>query len=259
MIVKNQLKHMLVLLQDSNTASEKRLTNLLFYTPIKAEVASKQTKELLDLSIKLNIISKEKDRYLPNIAIETNYIDKLTDAEIDSVKSSIKNSYNLLSEIGNLISKNGAFDFDSDNLAHLLLFELGLIKRINKKYYLDEELLTLLKADNLVWKFEESKENIEIGKFAEKIIFNEEYEKLSKFAKLLGKLKHVSLDNDALGYDIKSYDLNEQDDVYIEVKGTTFDTVNFFLTSNELETARQFKKQYRLKVVCGINLEKRNL
>lgn len=256
MIVKDQLKHLLVLLQDSNTASERRLTNLLFYTPIKAEVASKQTKELLDLCLKMKIITKDKDVYLPNMVIETSYIDKLTDSEIGSIKSAIKNSSILLSEIGNSISEKGTFNFDNNNLLHMLLLELDLLKRINKIYYLDEELLSLLKTEKLVWKYED-KESVELGKFAEKTIYNQEYERLSKSAKLLEKLKHVSLENDALGYDIKSYDLDEQKDVYIEVKGTTFDNVHFFLTAKELDTAMKLKKQYRIKVVCGINLQKR--
>lgn len=66
----------------------------------------------------------------------------------------------------------------------------------------------------------------------------------------LSKVKHISQQTDAAGYDILSYDIDEKGDVvpiYIEVKTTTNkkDTY-FFVSNNELNKSKLFKNKYRV-------------
>jgi hypothetical protein len=256
MIVKNQLKHLIVLLQESGGCGTDRLSKLLFYTPIKAEVASEQTKELLNLAIRLDLVKREGKIYVTNVAPDNNHIDKLTDSEFERLKSSITENEDLLSEISDITGQNGHIDFVYNDIIHRLLFELGFIKKITNGYQISSELLRLVRTKDIIWKFNGQENNTEIGIFAEKTVYAMEFDKLSSTG-MSKKLKHVSLENDALGYDIKSYDIAKRHEVYIEVKGTTSNHVRFFLTAKEFSTAKELKSRYVIKVVCGINLAKK--
>ena len=75
------------------------------------------------------------------------------------------------------------------------------------------------------------------GLFGEKLVLKYEYDRLTKLGRkdLAEMIVHVSIEDDSLGYDIKSflYDkfTDKYEDLYIEVKTTTnSEKYNFFIT-----------------------------
>ncbi len=67
------------------------------------------------------------------------------------------------------------------------------------------------------------------------------------------KIKRVSLDSDSWGYDILSFN-DDKTERYIEVKATRAKpgTANFFLTLNELNTAKEKQENYYIYMVYDI-------
>lgn len=80
----------------------------------------------------------------------------------------------------------------------------------------------------------------EIGRMGEKYVFKLEYQKLinTPFA---NKIDKSIADNPKNGYDILSYDL-EGNKIYIEVKATSTDKDEFYISQHELDTAEQLLK-----------------
>lgn len=94
----------------------------------------------------------------------------------------------------------------------------------------------------------------EIGEIGELIVFQNETERLKRdHPDKLDKIEHSSLvKGDGLGYDIQSWDKNE--DIFIEVKTTTGMLNNdFIITSNELQVARMKGNQYRLVIIYNLD------
>lgn len=96
--------------------------------------------------------------------------------------------------------------------------------------------------------------NKKLGDRGEKVVEDFEKERLKKLCKfdLAKKVDRVSLKSDNLGYDILSFDEDEKER-YIEVKATRAKVgdANFFLTINELNTAKE-KDNYYLYLVYDI-------
>ena len=86
--------------------------------------------------------------------------------------------------------------------------------------------------------------NDAIGKLGEDFAVAYERWRLREHPELLKKLRHVSKEDDTLGYDIESFELDGTPR-YIEVKGTLgpIDT-RFYLTANEISCAATVKEQY---------------
>jgi len=79
--------------------------------------------------------------------------------------------------------------------------------------------------------------NSEIGKLGEEFILGYERWRLAQYPHLVEQIVHVSLDDDTLGYDIKSFETDGRDR-YVEVKATEGPLVaRFFLSANEAECA----------------------
>ncbi len=68
------------------------------------------------------------------------------------------------------------------------------------------------------------------------------------FASLAAQVRHVSkLDGDGLGYDIASYSVEDQRQVYIEVKTTNCPaSTPFYVSANEVEASADLGDRYRL-------------
>ena len=59
------------------------------------------------------------------------------------------------------------------------------------------------------------------------------------------KLEWVSRTDDSLGYDIRSYNVDEKREMYIEVKTTTgSSTTPFYISENEIDKSRELKDKY---------------
>ncbi len=86
--------------------------------------------------------------------------------------------------------------------------------------------------------------NDAVGQLGESFAFAYERWRLREHPELLMKLRHVSKEDDTLGYDIESFELNGTPR-YVEVKGTLgpLDT-RFYLTANELSCAEEVNEQY---------------
>lgn len=95
--------------------------------------------------------------------------------------------------------------------------------------------------------------DFEIGEAGEKIVYNHEKQKLidayneGKITDLNNKLEWVSRFDDSLGYDIRSYDVENQQEMYIEVKTTTGNaTTPFYMSENEVLQSEKLGEQYYL-------------
>lgn len=95
--------------------------------------------------------------------------------------------------------------------------------------------------------------NTDIGERGEKLVFEEEKKKLKdavtcgKIPSLEGILEWVSLENDGAGYDIRSYDVDTNEPIYIEVKTTTSGKYTpFFMSEGEIDFSKRNASNYRL-------------
>ena len=103
-------------------------------------------------------------------------------------------------------------------------------------------------------------ENAKTGLLGENLILAFEIDRLNKLGleEYAIKVKQVSLVNDVLGYDIRSFDLNKEGNVheiYIEVKtSSTSKDVDFYVSRNEVEQSKILGKNYWLYRVYNCNL-----
>ncbi len=89
-----------------------------------------------------------------------------------------------------------------------------------------------------------------IGLKGEIAVLNKEREKLNQLNINLKHLKHVALESDSFGYDIRSCD-EQKNNLFIEVKTTTrtkedLYSNQFHMSSNEYEFYKKNKKEFRL-------------
>lgn len=98
-------------------------------------------------------------------------------------------------------------------------------------------------------------EQDEIGKNAELEIVNYERLRLSFRQDLVFAIEHKSIKDTSLGYDIKSFTVNDGSEVmdrYIEVKAISNFREKFYITINEVETSKKFGSQYFLYLLPAI-------
>ena len=93
----------------------------------------------------------------------------------------------------------------------------------------------------------------QIGLAGENWVIEYEKQELSNlgFTKSAANVKRIAEVNVAAGYDVLSYE-NEKREKYIEVKTTALSRMEFFLSSNELDVARELKNQYWIYFVSEI-------
>ena len=138
------------------------------------------------------------------------------------------------------------YNFTTSDLRNFLI-SCDLIKNKDNKYILlDENILEKFKRKKIspaeLKKIMQEKEKI--GLAAEEFIFKKEKEKVSKINKKL-IVEHTALTDVAAGYDILSYNNNEEK-IFIEVKAVSSSNFKFYLTSNEFNTSNILKKNYFL-------------
>lgn len=103
-------------------------------------------------------------------------------------------------------------------------------------------------------------ENARTGLLGEKLILAFEIDRLNKLGleHYALKVKQVSLVNDVLGYDIRSFDIDKNGkvhEIYIEVKtSNTPKDVDFYVSRNEVEQSKILKNKYWLYRVYNCNL-----
>ena len=96
---------------------------------------------------------------------------------------------------------------------------------------------------------------LKIGKMGELAVMEHERSRLrNEQGNVMREIRHVSLTNDAAGYDIQSWD--DQNEICIEVKTTVGDFwSNLFFTQNEFEKLTELGEKYYLYRICNFNLE----
>ena len=107
----------------------------------------------------------------------------------------------------------------------------------------------------------EAKKLKRLGDRGEKIVLDFERDRLGKAGRidLAKKVERVSLKSDSFGYDILSFDIDGTKR-FIEVKATSMKVglTNFFLSSNELETAKELDN-YHIYMVYDVVSEEPNI
>jgi hypothetical protein len=99
-----------------------------------------------------------------------------------------------------------------------------------------------------------------IGDFAEQKAMKHEEDRLKKngFDELSKLIQRISLVDKYAGYDILSF-LGKgkfpEENIYIEVKGTTDDKVKFILTRNEIQKSREYRNRYFIYSFQNIALD----
>nr|WP_165983315.1 DUF3883 domain-containing protein [Macrococcus goetzii] len=112
------------------------------------------------------------------------------------------------------------------------VFEINTSNRSKKKLNIKKS----IKADYL----ENQKKNTDIGNKGEQIVLDYEVKRLAKYKDLKKKIKRVSLENDALGYDIESFEASGEKR-FIEVKTTVSRAAgigSFYISRNEIEKSK---------------------
>ncbi|MGB4588968.1 MAG: DUF3883 domain-containing protein [Clostridiaceae bacterium] len=106
-------------------------------------------------------------------------------------------------------------------------------------------------------------DNFEIGEAGEKIVYEHEKKKLQqalkegKMSELKNKIEWISRSDDSLGYDIKSYDVEKEEPIFIEVKTTVgVSNTPFFISENELKASEKLNNQYYLYRLYQMNRRK---
>lgn len=104
-------------------------------------------------------------------------------------------------------------------------------------------------------------EQRELGELGEEIAFRAERERLIMLGahQQANRVRRVSLENVAAGYDILSFNGANSvlPDRFIEVKTTPRITPHFFISAAELRKARELRQDYHLVCVTGVNLPTR--
>lgn len=97
-----------------------------------------------------------------------------------------------------------------------------------------------------------SRANDAVGRLGEVFAVAYERWRLRKQPELAAQVRHVALEDDGLGYDIASFEIDGTPR-YVEVKGTLASIeTRFFITANEFECAKRLAKQYVLLRVADL-------
>ena len=105
-------------------------------------------------------------------------------------------------------------------------------------------------------------ENSKVGLEGEGLVLEYEKERLISIGRpdLAEKIRWVSQESDSDGFDLQSYDLDQNGKeypIFIEVKTTLnkFDN-GLFITKNELEKSQKFQSQYRLYRIIDVSADR---
>lgn len=100
---------------------------------------------------------------------------------------------------------------------------------------------------------ERQKETAEIGELGEAFVLRYEQQRLIEQGQsdLVQKVRQISMENVAAGYDILSFDI-QGNEKYIEVKTSKSEVLSFELTSNELNIANKYRAAYWIYKITKI-------
>lgn len=215
------------------------------------------------------IISKfyEKDNFSENELLKDlsdlkKIYDEICDNLMDStymdiVRNVVQNmdpSYIIAEEANRLIEKAllEESNLEQAEITCLELVEIPKGKKKNK--YSEITKKTIKKVDYL----KKAKSNAKTGLLGEELVMEYEKNRLNELGRedLAEKIKWISKENDGTGYDIISFDIDEEHNIiekYIEVKTTESNDNNvFFISANEINVMEKLKNQYYIYRVYNL-------
>lgn len=148
------------------------------------------------------------------------------------------------SGIRNFLVSLGVITFESSYNGYTVARELSA-------YLLDRN--KILSYDKFVKKIRASEA---LGYAAELMVFKHEKEKFKDNPSLQREIRHMSLENVRSGYDIRSFEMQENKGrvtKYIEVKAVSKDGWGFYCSRNEINKARQLGESYYLYLLPSKN------
>lgn len=143
------------------------------------------------------------------------------------------------SGIRNFLMDLGLLDYDVTNTKYVIRDNFVVAyPELEKGFHISEQHFR---------KIQKLKEKI--GRAAELKIVEYEKERLSDFPEIIDNIEHVSVKDVSAGYDIKSFDYNEEGKLIprlIEVKAVPSWAYRFYWTKNEIETSKSNGANYYL-------------
>ncbi|UZP04703.1 DUF3883 domain-containing protein [Clostridium botulinum] len=214
--------------------------------------------ELMDLSYFEQVVAMLVDLKLVEIDRSTSMEDtRIVKYYLNNKAYKLLNDMKIFEEYEQL---NVVDSLDDDNV-------VGDFKLVNKEIIEVEPPLKPRRKKNIKARInskgikrnyeKENKKKANIGKIGELLILEYERKKLERYnvENIDDKLVWVSQKNgDGVGYDILSYDVENDREIYIEVKATEKEKDEaFFITSSELKLSKEKECQYYLYRIYGLN------
>ena len=181
--------------------------------------------------------------------IEESYMDI-----VRNVVSHMEPSFIIADEANKLIEQAILNEIDEQEAEIISLELVDIPKKKRKNKYSKITKKTIKKIDYL----KKAKTNAKNGLLGEELVMAYEINRLSELGRedLAENIKWISKEDDGTGYDIISYDVDDNNNVsekFIEVKTTEgSDTNIFFISTNELSVMEKLKKQYYIYRVFNL-------
>ena len=186
-----------------------------------------------------------------------NDMDSLSyDQIIENVIGTIEKNDIKVQDAINLINNVLEEDHENNEENIRLLKEID-IPKVNRKVYKQLSNKRVSKIDHV----RKAKKDAKTGLSGEELVLAYEKEKMLKNNRedLIDKIDWVSSYDDNRGYDIESFDFDENGreyEIFIEVKTTEEgEKSSFFISSNEINTMKEKKEKYWIYRVSKINKE----
>jgi len=187
---------------------------------------------------KRHLVSQDIKTYL---LVFDNVDGKLSCSINNPVNNKFSGLRNLLMELGLIVLNSDRSSFEiTDGKLHLVL-------NIKEDRRLSPEGFDLI-----------NRKKEEIGYNAEIEILKYEQKKFEDYPKLMDRIEHTAQKNVKAGFDIKSIERDSYgniNDCFIEVKAVSVFDYSFYLTRNELNTAKKNSNSYYLYLLPVINLK----
>lgn len=168
-----------------------------------------------------------------------------------------------VSPTGQVLLKQGSAVNEKERSLLFLYRRLGMADTKDSQWVFYGELGDIIAAElNIGLTPEELYQKLSaqrrLGEFGENVVKSFEQARLTKlgFKDLADRVKRISLENTAAGFDVQSFEgsTNPLPDRFIEVKTTTGEVPHFFLPRNELAKAEILGEKYLIACVLGANV-----
>lgn len=175
-----------------------------------------------------------------------NLVDDSYMSIVSNVVQSMDPSYIIAEEASRIIEKAILEEEKLDEAEIITLERVDIPKYKQKNKYSKIKKKTIKKIDYL----KKAKSNAKNGLLGEELVMTYEQNRLIEIGRedLAEKIRWVSKEDDSIGYDIISFDVDKDNNAkekYIEVKTTEGNDTNvFYISMNEVDVMDKLKEQY---------------